>query len=46
MIDVEKETIETNKLIEVVNKDAADAKIESDKAAIQEAETNEAAAAA
>jgi dynein heavy chain len=41
MVDVEVEKKKTDELIEIVNKEAADAKVEQDAAAIQEAETIE-----
>jgi dynein heavy chain len=41
MVDVEVEKKKTDELIEIVNKESADAKIEADAAAIQEAETIE-----
>jgi dynein heavy chain len=39
MVDVEIETKKTDELIEIVNKESADAKVEADAAAIQETET-------
>ena len=46
MVDVANEKEKTGKLIEIVNKESADAAVEADAAAIQEEETNKAAAAA
>jgi dynein heavy chain len=46
MKDVAEEKVKTNALIEVVNKESADAAVEADAAAIQEADTNKAADAA
>jgi dynein heavy chain len=46
MVDVAEEKKKTGALIEVVNKESADAAIEADAAAIQEADTNKAADAA
>jgi dynein heavy chain len=46
MVDVAEEKKKTGALIEIVNRDSADAAVEADKAAIQEAETNAAADAA
>jgi dynein heavy chain len=41
MVDVEIEKKKTDDLIEIVNKESADAQVEADAAAIQEAETIE-----
>jgi dynein heavy chain len=41
MVDVEVEKKKTGELIEIVNKESADAQVEADAAAIQEAETIE-----
>jgi dynein heavy chain len=46
MVDVAEEKKKTAALIEVVNKESADAQVEQDAAAIQEESTNEAAKAA